>query len=380
MTKALPDPEDLLSELAFRCPEIGPAISRVSIKWDDSVPTACVHIDGRILINPELADIAVQVVAHEVMHLVGEHFVDMPAPQWDPLLSNIAGDIWLNGILQDMMPQLEWPKNWLYPADAAQRDMTAREIYERIKSSAKTAKVGLGSGCGIVGPKDQGSGQGQGMPGLDKAAGGTGSQNPVDQAAASAVMAGIGSVLPRVNNAITPPPPKTSIPEVLREAAKASAGHTKPRSTFARLGRRSTPMVPRRGRVKRGPAVVVVVDVSGSMYSDLENIRRECVGLAKRAKVHLILHDCKVLFSGQVGVDEMVKRINVAGGTAFDDAYAEAGRVLRKWNLQAAVVHFTDGEVGHWPQPPAPVPAYAGVTTKAMAPAPWKTRHIDGGR
>ena len=35
--KDLPDCEDLLCELAFRCPELGPAISRVSVAWDESV-------------------------------------------------------------------------------------------------------------------------------------------------------------------------------------------------------------------------------------------------------------------------------------------------------------------------------------------------------
>lgn len=369
--KPLPDTEDLLGELAFRCPELGPAISRVSVRWDDSVPTACVDWHGHIRINPDLAAVAVQVLAHEVMHLVGEHFIDMPAPQWDPMLANIAGDIWLNGILQDLMPRLDWPDNWLYPEDAAQRDMTARELYEHVKKTAKRVKVGLGSGCGVEGPKGDAEGQGstQGPQGKDA--------NPIDRATAGAVMAGIGSVLPRVDSAITPPPPRCSIPDVLREAARSSAGFTKPRATFSRLGRRSTPMVPRRGRLKRGPAIVVIVDVSGSMYQDLPRIREECVGLANRAKVHLILHDCEVLFSGRVGKDKIAQKINVAGGTEFDKAYAEAAKVIKAWNGQGAIVHFTDGEVGRWPGPPAPVPCYAGVTTGHTAPTPWRTRHLD---
>lgn len=367
MTQSLPDPEDLLAELGFRCAELGPALGRVSVVWDSTIPTACVDWFGHIRINPEMAPHALQVIAHEIMHLVGEHFVDMPAPQWDPMLANIAGDIWLNGILQDLMPALEWPANWLYPEDQTQRDMTAREVYEHIKKNAKRVKVSFGAGCGVTGPK----------PSDDPNDPANAGQNPIDKATASAVMAGIGSILPRVDSSITPPPPKCSIPDVLREASRAAAGHTKPRATFARLGRRSTPMVPRRGRLKRGPAVVVIVDVSGSMMQDLPRIRQECVGLAKAAKVHLILHDCSVLFSGRVGRAQIAHKINPAGGTDFEAAFQEARKVLKEWNGAGAVVHFTDGEVGHWPAPPGLVPCYAGVTTKAVAPAPWRTRHLD---
>lgn len=362
----LPDPEDLLSELAFRCPELGPALARVRVTWDTSIPTACVDGAGHVKINPALADIAIQILAHEIMHLVGEHFVDMPPPAYDPLGANIAGDIWLNGILQELMPQLEWPADWLYP-NSDQRTMTAREIYASFGGKAK-GKPKLGAGCGVEGgnptPAD-----GQGVEATDSA-------NPVDRATAGAVMAGIGSCLPRVDNMITPPPPRTSIPEVLQEAAKAASGHTRPQATFTRLGRRSTPMVPRRGRRKWGPAIVVIVDISGSMSSYLDRIRRECIGLAKRAKVHLILHDAAVLFSGRVGMDDIVKRISPAGGTSFHAAFVEAGRVLRDWNLQGAVVHFTDGEVDTWGGPPAAVPCYAAVVTSATAPVPWRTRRL----
>ena len=374
-SKPLMDCEDLLAELAFRCPEIGPAIARVDVRWDATVPTACVNAQGQIRINPNLSDVAIQVVAHEVMHLVGEHFVDMPCPQYDQFLANVAGDIWLNGILQDIMPALEWPANWFYPGDDAQREMTARELYEAIKSTAKRVKVpGLGQGCGIDGgDKSDGTSPG------DRAeleSGNGGGANPIDKATAAAVMAGIGSILPRAQRILAPPPPKSSIPEVLREAKSAGAGHTRPRSTFARLGRRSTPMIPRRGKHKRGPRIVVIVDISGSMYGALDRIRLECLALAKQAKVHLILHDAKVLFSGRVGIDEMASRIQPAGGTDFSEAFAEAGKVIAGWSGQGAVVHFTDGEVGHWGQLPCNVPCYAGVTTALVAPVPWRTRHI----
>lgn len=364
----LPDTEDLLAELAFRCPEIGPAIARVDVRWDTTVPTACVDAQGRIRINPSLADVAVQVIAHEVMHLVGEHFVDMPRPQYDPFLANVAGDIWLNGILQDMMPSLEWPANWFYPADAAQREMTARELYELIKSTAKRVKIpALGQGCGIEGLEP---GEADGTSN-DNAGG-----NPVDKATASAVMAGIGSILPRAERILAPPPPRSSIPEVMKEAKSAGLGNIKPRSTFSRLGRRSTPMIPRRGKRKTGPRIVVIVDISGSMYGSLDKIRRECLALAKQAKVHLILHDCSVLFSGRVGIDQIAQKIQVAGGTNFSAAFQEGARIIKSWGGQGSVVHFTDGEVGTWPVFPCAVPCYAGVTTSHVAPVPWRTRHI----
>src|SRR5690348_10121426 len=152
MTKELPDTEDLLAELGFRCPELGPALSRVSVTWDDTVPTACVDWHGRIKISPKYADKALQALAHEIMHLVGEHFVDMPAPQYDPMLANIAGDMWLNAILEDLIPGLTWPKEWLY-AQGQDRDKTARELYEDLKKNAKQVKVSFGAGCGVQGPK-----------------------------------------------------------------------------------------------------------------------------------------------------------------------------------------------------------------------------------
>lgn len=364
----LPDLEDLLSELAFRCPELAPAVARVSARWDEKIETAGVNAYGDIRINPKMADVALQVLAHEVMHLVGVHYFDMPSPPYDHPVANIAADMWINAILEDMIPQVDWPKNWVY-ATGNNRQKSAREIYAEIYKKVKVVKIpGVGQGCGLEDGDDDGEARGQGK---------SPAGNPINQAVAAGIMAGIGSVLPRVNTILVPPPPQSSIPEVLREAASAGHGHRNKRSTFSRLGRRSTPEVPRRGKINRGPCLVVIVDVSGSMYGELEQIRKECAYLAGHARVHLILHDTEVLFTGRVGVDECTKRIEAGGGTEFSKAFHEADKVLKSWSGPGCVVHFTDGEVGDWPPPPAGTPAYAAICGNSIvAPAPWRTRHL----
>ncbi len=388
------DPESLIADAAFLLPQLGPALARLRVSIREPRPgdpsTAFVSEHGDVVLTTDVPTEDRQfILLHECMHMVTHYFAsaqgiaDEDLPRW-----NRASDRWINACLKDilagsttnvpgdaLLPKQEqwtWTIEQLFEAEARQRGDA-----ERGRGGKGAGKLKAGQGCGMPkgtvkgDPGDEGNGDGQG--------GGT---DVVDEMAARQIAAGIGSVLGRFADLIVTPPPRALRRDILREAVASASGHGRPRSTFARLGRRSNPTTPRPGKSRRQPKVVVVVDISGSMYPDLPEIVAEAEDLANIATVHLILHDTEVLYSGKVKKAELRKAIRQGGGTSFGPALAEAAKVATTGMMGAAVVHFTDGYCCD-PWPAAVVPcSYVGMTadSRAEPPGNWRVRRLKGAK
>lgn len=383
--------EYLLAEVAIQVPELAPALARISLEemspeqilqnTGGATHVAYIHLNGRGGISSKLIDdnpsTAKMVIGHEALHLVCERVArieDLSGPQWDGdyRRANIAADRWINQILVDLgitTPAAVNELGGVLPGKG-QEEWDLLELWRAEGKGRGKAQGGTMAGCAPSGSRQTPQDAQGGQEDIDR-----------DQEAHS-ILAGLASMAPGLRRMVNPPPPSVRWQDVLHEAAAAARGagmSNRPRVTRSKLGRRSSPEVPKPGQATRRPQLVVVVDISGSMSGLLDQVVGECEAIAKMAHTHLILHDSAVLFSGQYkkGRD----KITPCGGTDFGPAIAEAARVVKAWPGRSAVVHLTDGcPCGDWPDVPADFSSgYAGIFGgyTITAPGRWRTRRCD---
>lgn len=397
--------EALLAEIAIQVPEMAPALARIRMEVVDEAGfvarlgrpgIAAIRRDGQGYILDRVVDEdphkVKMLLAHEALHLVVERVArieDLAGGAWDGdhMRANIAADRWINQILCDVglaTPERVNSLGGVLPPDnAKESDIMDLWRLERAQGKNKPKNSGKAmAGCTPDPGGDEAEGEGPGEGDNPGEGQGPGPEDMQRHTEAHAIMAGLASMSPAVRKLVNPPPPKSRWQDVVREAASCArgmGGGIRPRNTRAKLGRRSTEEVPKAGHRTRKPQLVVVVDISGSMSGLLDDVIREASAVASLAKVHLVLHDASVLFSGQW--EKGKSRISPAGGTTFGPAIEEAARVARGWDGESVVVHLTDGfPCDSWPHVPQDFRAgYAAIFGgyEVQAPGRWRTRHVD---
>lgn len=393
--------------LAWKVPFFLPIQAQVEFVATRDVPTACVDMRGKILVNPDFAakhtdnEIAF-IVAHEMMHPLLLHHARRG--ERDPLKWNIATDKIINRTLSqiasllgagmaDERAPLRVPSSALM-ADYAQESWSAEQLYaaesepsEEQRRAHEQGQLGVGQGCGPVAPMPgNGDADGEDVEPSEDAT----LRRRWHECAVACQMQGreAGSVAGKLlADAIEPPQPKVSWAQVLRGAlhrALSEAGRDD--VSWQRRSRRSTPEILLPGGITYRCRAAVVIDTSGSMSDAvLGRVLAETVQVVNhvRVPVFLVVHDYVVQWAGWVqpgtktNVTESVKkRFLGRGGTSFDEAYVRVGKESGKFNV---LVHMTDGEVGTWPARPANVRRLiAALTPSPMrGPVPEEARVID---
>lgn len=381
--------EHLLAELALQCPELAPALARLHMTTatpeelsrasGGMTTVATINRNGVGQISGELVEerpaLARMVLAHEALHLVAERVAridTLAGPAWDGdyRRANTALDRWINQLIVDMAVCSAADVQTLGGAlpQAGMEEADLLDIWRAEPKAQKNAGAAM-NGCAPGDDEEEGGGEGE-----------TPSQGGERQQEAHSVLAGLASYSPSLRKMVSPPPPTVRWQDVLHEAAAAARGagqSARPRQTRAKWGRRSSDDIPKPGISARKPQLVVIVDISGSMSGLLDEVVAETEALSSQAGIRLVLHDAKVLFSGEYkkGRD----RISPAGGTDFSPAIAESTRHAREWPGRSVVIHLTDGfPCGNWPDVPGDFAAgFCGIFGgyDVSAPGRWRTRH-----
>lgn len=392
--------------LAWKIPFFLPIQAQVEFVATRDVPTACVDLRGKILINPDFAakhadnELAF-IVAHELMHPLLLHHARRG--DRDPLKWNIATDKIINrtllaigqllgaGISEDRAP-LRVPSSALL-ADHTQDGWSAEQLYaaepepsEEQRSAYEQGTLRVGEGCGPVLPAADQSGPDDALSPSEEAA----LRRRWHECAVACQIQGReagNSAASLLADLVDAPQPKVSWAQVLRGAlhrALSEAGRDD--VSWQRRSRRSTPEILLPGGITYRCRAAVVIDTSGSMSDAvLASVLAETVQVVNhvRVPVFLVVHDYVVQWAGwvrpasKVAVATEVKRRFIGrGGTSFDAAYARVGQEPGKFNV---LVHMTDGEVGSWPARPINVRRLVAALTPSMCrgPVPADARVIE---
>jgi predicted metal-dependent peptidase len=231
----------------------------------------------------------------------------------------------------------------------------------------------VGCGCGVKAPpkrededegvaredQEQGPGQGLGSDGPSAEDLRNARKECAAQAKAMARMghgqgSGAGDALAKL---LDTPPARVRWDQVLRGVlTRALAMHGRDDVSYSLPNRRTKPWGPIfPGEVAYKAKVAVVIDTSGSMSdAALSRCVAETVGIIKATGVRafLVTHDDGVQWQGWIAAGAPVGQIKAAckgrGGTSFGAAY----RAVQDEGRFDALVHLTDGGVGHWPETP----------------------------
>lgn len=360
----------LMLGAGWRHPFFLPAVARVTIVADDTIPTACAERQGRIRFNPiylgsgqpgnGLTDPqATFVVCHELLHLILCHWArrnGRPFKKW-----NRATDRAINQALRDS--GISPPPDVLFPEAGKERN-TAEEHYagepdqdgDNDQGQGQGQGPNPGQGCGPVdGPPGDEDGQGQ-SGGSDDWRETERQCRALDRTASQ----GKGSAFSRLTDI---PPAKVNWKQVVRRAlhqAIAEAGTDD--VSWSRRSRRSAslpgiPVLP--GGVSHRARIALCFDTSGSV-ADVEIKRAVAEGIAlvhqAGLPVYVVVHDAGVQFSGWIKPGEsapsLAAKMTGRGGTLFHPAYNAIDVV--KGPRFGVVIHFTDGEPCEtWPPKPA---------------------------
>jgi predicted metal-dependent peptidase len=342
-------------------PAILIGLARVTIK-ESKCGTACIDARGRMQIDSKFGATQrpgqlVYIGLHEMLHLISLHFERRGVR--DPLLWNIAGDLIINGIIEEMraaLPEadrhmIERPtmadggKILIPTSDQAKK--TVEALYDEVEKDAdkwrKKCGGGFGQGCGAIDPGD--------MTEAEK-------QNAASQwrqAAEAAAQVGRGTVSgDAIARLSKPPPPKTPWDQLLRRVGQiATSACGVDDKSFRRISRRSPPKVLMPSDVSHGPNVVAMVDSSGSVNDESLGVavsHVQKIAKVNAARVFLIIHDHDVKFAGWLKsnekFDSIAAKVTGRGGTSFEAAWKRIEEERCRFH---AMVQLTDGECP-WPK------------------------------
>lgn len=172
----------------FQVPFFAPAVARLPVIWDETVPTACTN--GQcIRWNPAFFDslhdqVLVTVLCHEACHCLLGHLWRLPPPGGDMLLANMAADHAVNLMLEEFSQLVKakqlaepfpFPKDMAICKDARFAGMSEEAIYAQLVSECQKQAYGKTSAVGQVSGKggQPMSGQGNGTPNAPRASQGS---------------------------------------------------------------------------------------------------------------------------------------------------------------------------------------------------------------
>lgn len=377
------------------------------LRWieDDSpnTPTASMDAAGRFRGNPGFIgrlskDEKKGLIAHEIMHLLLDHFYRRDGR--DPKVWNIACDMAINHGLRTCGIKL--PAGGIYPP-ATWEALNAEQIYEQLMQDPSQQPQGGGDGakgdgpptptggCGLLPPQPgEGDGEGDGDDDQDGDGPGKGeSEGEIrrkwrEVAASAKEMQrqqgeGPGNALIGL---LDVPPARVKWASVLRNGMTAAiSAHGRDTQTWTRRGRRSQAIGPQfAGWITNAAKCAVVIDTSGSMGHDV--IMRcigETIGICKTSgvAVFLAVHDAKVHWSGWISPTSTAASLEQyvigGGGTCAHEAYNHVGTAAKRFD---AMIHLTDGYL-HWPEWPAnvrrPIVALVGYCSDESTVKPGAT-------
>lgn len=183
-------------------------------------------------------------------------------------------------------------------------------------------------------------------------------------------------------------PSKTKWDRLLKSAAsRANARSGRDQQTYKRVNRRSQEIIFPGWESKR-PAIVAVIDSSGSvsdpMLESAINSVKDCARVSG-VRIFLVLHAWDVYFADWVkpetSVEEISKLCNDRGGTNAEPAFRAVRECAAKFDT---LVYCTDGEVGQYPEKPENVRnVIVGILGdrpsgyRAMCPDTWREIMVD---
>lgn len=311
-------------------------------------------------------------IFHEVLHPMLAHAHRMGSRDFK--LWNIAADMAINSMLRKI--GLPLPEGVFY-APYGQEEASAEELYTLIAQNPQMAQGAdpgqVGKGCGAEkvqaapggqekgegdqdaegdgnGPQGEGEGQGGG-------AGDSGGDEFWGEINAQAQAMGRGTTSGQAFcKTLAPAPVKVRWAQVLRSTInRVAASGGRDMQSFSRRGRRSPPGIILPGWKSHRPTVCVVIDTSGSVS---DKMLAEAIGntveIAETsgARIFLVLHDTIAYWHDWIDARRPEKINRLAGrrgGTDATEAYQVVGKTRAHFD---ALVHLTDGELGHWPARP----------------------------
>jgi len=358
------------------------------------IPTMAVDAKGVIYVSPSFVMRTPRselggVVAHELLHLAllhGDRELGRDHDRW-----NEATDMAINQSLR--ASGIALPSRALYPPSDYRGPNTAEDLYEWLQSSLPPPSGGPGApgegegdgkpgdgpggpksikdatqGCGVLRPGEGPCPQGN-APGTPQDSQGPEVDWPQVAREAREAERSIGSGS-GICDLLSPSPARINWRSILRHGfQRASECRGRDSYTYARRSRRSPRVGPQfPGWVGHDPRVAIVIDVSGSMDREwISEIIGECVKLCGeyRSKAYLVTHTDRVTWSGWVKhgscVGALAEACAFSGGTDAHGAYRAVGDA-GKFD---ALIHFTDCEIGSWPENPARKLVIAAYGTSA---------------
>lgn len=333
-------------------PFFGPMMTLVKFVPDENVPTMGITSDIEIRYNPtftsklseeELAG----VIFHEIMHPMTKYFERRESR--DHTFWNMAHDMAINQFLRHC--HINLPNGCLYPPDEV-AETTAEEIYDFISKDPKYQKMakqlkqngyaGPGQGCGMEGDG--------GQPGSEQ-------NKAVEQAsrAGAELARGVGKGN-EFSKILGDKPAAVTWSSLIRSTlSRALAANGKDLQTYQKRSRRSAGDLILPGWKSSKAVISVVIDSSGSVSDEMLAAAISelmCAARVASNKIYLVVHDHGVQWKGWVDGskrEQVTKRMIGRGGTDFQEAYRAVQDMRHRFDT---MIHFTDGEVGHWPEGP----------------------------
>jgi predicted metal-dependent peptidase len=363
----------LLMALAWTQSALARPAASVTVHLAARIPTAAVDARGRIYLNADFcgklpADELSFVLAHEILHVLFEHFGRQGSRENERW--NRATDRAINHSLRLM--GLKAPACALFPLPNMPENGSAEELYELEPEDAGGAG-GDGealptAGCGVMGRggeagEEESDGEGE----TDDEARAAGQQAAAvwRQIAIETVIAARQAGKNELGALITLldiPAARVRWIDILRHAiSNAVAGAGRDDVSWSRKSRRGAALgcvLP--GGVTTRAAIAVVIDASGSVDDKAlgHAVAETCAAVtASGRSAYLVVHDAAVQWQGWIQPGTSPARIandclKGRGGTAFQPAYDAVAAVPR--GKFGTLVHLTDGmPCDEWPAKPA---------------------------
>lgn len=340
-----------------------------------SVPTAAVNAHGQVFYNPDFIDkLDVQqivfLLAHEIGHVIADHCTRRG--DRDPKKWNIAGDAWINDMLQDAKVGRFIDGGVDMPGS---KDKTTDQIYNELPDNPGG---GGGQGPGGIGDdiiEDDGNGNQMTKEQVEQAR--AEMKVAIAQAAQAAKVMGKmpGNLANIVADILHVKTPWYDILE------RYMVAFTKGDYTWMRPNRRFTGMghyLPSTGSVATMGELALVIDISGSISKqeiDYYNSHiSRIVELCQPEKVHVMYTDTEVQHYETFEQGAEIKLNHYSGGgtdmeAAFDHMAAEG------INAEVCVV-LTDGYTGFDDNRKPDCPVVWCISTDVEAPY-GETIHFD---
>lgn len=344
----------------------------IDATWDANFPVAGVSESGVLVVNvkrwPRLPASDKQfILLHEALHIALEHFLRCRRIKGNPLLYNIAADCVINHLLDQQ--GLQVPGDAVTPEklsmlvgepSAEIKRMSAEEIYYLLVNSGVSPQVM--PDLPVEGQEGQEPGKRepvqigifrQGGEGKVNVGEDSSDEKEIEEKVRSLVReavvmgrvigearAGRGrSDLERALNAVLAP--RVAWERELRMAVREGLGPFVI-SSWKRVNRRCPALYPGYKRLAY-PKVWVVVDVSGSIDSDLlDQFVSELSAISKICKVHGIFFSDGIVHECKVSPFTFNATVRGGGGTVIAPALK---RVLSDCEHRDIVVILTDGRV-----------------------------------